>query len=253
MRYVRHFFSIMQQTLKQKMWINWEAEVFKNETEFLIGIPFKFFRQIFYKCFLCSFQLWSLSHLWSHSLITPRGASHLKLHPSWILYEMQITPFQICSASSRPLDFRLLWYRDECIRLLESTLIYTSSSNPTSYKRKSIEESRCPNFKLEFRIVVLKREDDLQGKRSSLKLLKTWNIISQIDINDWVILRNAALRKRGRSPSMSLYEARSSQHFEKLGKTTESRTCTRCKLSPFVHSRRHLSNKLQVQHNEGLN
>ena len=165
----------------------------------LIGIPFNFFRQIFYKCFLCSFQLWSLSHLWSHSLITPRGASHLKLHPSWILYEMQITPFQI-QASSRPLDFRLLWYRDECIRLLESTLIYTSSKfQSTIYRR------RCPNFKLKTRMTC---------KVKGHKLLKTWNIISQIDINDWVILRNAAL-KEPHDESLS-----SSQHFEKLGKTT---------------------------------
>ena len=32
-------------------------------------------------------QLWSLSHLVSHSLITPLGVSHLILHPSWILYD----------------------------------------------------------------------------------------------------------------------------------------------------------------------
>ena len=129
------------------MWINWERLGFlKTWLEFHSTFSDKFF----YKCFLCSFQLWSLSHLWSHSLITPRGASHLKLHPSWILYEMQITPFQICSAS-RPLDFRLLWCRDECIRLLESTLIYTSSSFQSSKR----ENPRCPNSQFQgFWIVI---------------------------------------------------------------------------------------------------
>lgn len=85
MRYVKHFFSF----------ISWAAQHPEKcgliDFEFKgIGIPlllWHFFPTNFYKCFLCSFKLWSLSHLRSHSLITPRGASHLKLHPSWILYD----------------------------------------------------------------------------------------------------------------------------------------------------------------------
>ena len=118
-----------------------------------IGIPSIFrrsFRQIFYKCFLCSFQLWSLSHLWSHSLITPRGASHLKLHPSWILYEMQITPFQI-PTESRPLDFRLLSARDE-------------SLHPTPFYSHSKKISTC---RLETPIMIGNHEIMLQSVRSA--------------------------------------------------------------------------------------